>query len=70
MLEMLFYMLIVFDPFQILKKLNYNIYVIDFGISFIFNIEDLVNYKSFDFNPSNFLIDEPSEKRTNSCGNK
>jgi len=51
-------------PFQILKKLNGNAYIIDlpqyFGISFIFNIEDLVDYKSPDFNSSNPLDDEPS----------
>ena len=43
------------DPFQILKKLNCHIYVIDFGISSIFNIEDLVDYKYFDFIPGNSL---------------
>jgi len=47
------------DPFQILKKLNCNLYVIDFGITSIFNIKDLVYYKGFDFNLSNFLINEP-----------
>ena len=47
------------DLFQILKKLNC-IYVINFDISSIFNIEDLVDYKCFDFNPNNFFIDEPS----------
>ena len=43
-------------PFQILKKLNNNTYVFDvsqdFGISFTFNIEDLVDYKGPDFNLS------------------
>jgi len=34
------------DPFQILKKLNCNIYVIDFGISSIFSLEDLVGITS------------------------
>ena len=47
------------NPFQILKKLNCNIYVIDFGISFIFNIKVLVDDKCFDFNPSNLLISYP-----------
>ena len=52
------------DPFQILKKLKCHAYVInllkDFYISSIFNIEDIVDYKCLDFNPSNFFIDEPS----------
>ena len=52
------------DPFQILKKLNYNTYVIylskDFGISFIFNIGDLVDFNGITFNSRNFFIDEPS----------
>jgi len=38
--------------FKILKKLNENVYVInlpkDFGITFIFNVEDLVYYKGLD----------------------
>ena len=46
--------------FQNLKKLNYNVYVINFDIRFIFNIEDLVDFKNFNFNPSKFFIDEPS----------
>ena len=50
------------DPLQILKKPNYQVCVIDFDISSIFNIEDLVDYKSFNFNPSNFLIDESSHE--------
>jgi len=52
------------DPFQILKKLNDNAYAIDlpqdFGISFIFKIEDLVYYKGTDFNSDNPLDDKPS----------
>jgi len=43
------------DPFQILRKLNCHVYVIDFGISSIFNIEYLVDHKGFDFNPRNFF---------------
>ena len=52
------------DPFQILTKLNCHVYVIDFGISFIFNIKDLMENKNFDFNSTNFLINEPSHKPT------
>ena len=50
--------------FQILKKLNDNVYVIDFSqdfdISSTFNIEHLVDYNGLDFNPSNPLDDESS----------
>jgi len=35
------------DSFQILKKLNCHVYDINFGISSIFNIEDLLDYKRF-----------------------
>jgi len=42
-------------PFKILNKLNCNTYVIDFlrdyDISCIFNVNNLVDYKSFDCNP-------------------
>jgi len=45
------------DSFQILNKLNDNIYVIDFGISFTLNIKDLMDYKGLDFI---LLVDGPS----------
>jgi len=44
------------DPFQILKKLNDNVYVIDLSISSTFSIEDLVDYNGLDLIP---LVDEP-----------
>jgi len=50
-------------PFQILKKLDNNAYVIDlsesFGVRSTFNIEGIMDYKCPDFNPSNLLVDEP-----------
>ena len=43
-------------PFQILKKLNHNAYIIDlsqdFSVNSTFNIGDLVDYKGHDFNSS------------------
>ena len=50
-------------PFKILNKLNNNTCVIDlsksFGMSYIFNVEDLVDYKGLHFNSRNPLVDKP-----------
>jgi len=47
--------------FKILKKLNYNAYVIVFmKILESVLLEDLVNYRGLNFNPGNPLVDEPS----------
>jgi len=41
------------DSLQILRKLNCHVYIIDFGISSTFNIENLVDYKGPNSNPNN-----------------
>jgi len=55
-------------PFEVMKRINDNTYVLnlpeDFGISPIFNVEDLVVYKGPDFNPINPLLDEPTQDLT------
>ena len=47
-----------------MKKLNDNAHIVDlskdFGINYIFNIEDLVDYKGLDFNPKKSLVHGPS----------
>ena len=43
------------DLFQILNKLNDNVYVIDFGIISSLNVKDLLDYKGLDFV---LLVDE------------
>ena len=53
------------EPFQIIKKINSNTYVVDlppdFGISCTFDIEDLVPYRgTFDI-PSDSFVDEPTQ---------
>ena len=51
-----------------IKRIDDNAYVLNFpesfGISLIFNVEDLVAYKRPDFNPSNPLLDEPTHDLT------
>jgi len=48
----------------VIKRIDDNAYVLNlpegFGISLIFNVENLVGYKAFDFNPSNPVLDEPT----------
>ena len=55
-------------PFEVIKRMNDNAYVLNlhegFGISFIFNVEDLILYKGPDINPSNPLLDEPTQYLT------
>ena len=52
-------------PFDVMKRINDNACVLNlpegFGISPIFNVENLVAYKGPEFNPSNPLLDEPTQ---------
>ena len=49
--------------FEVMKRINDYAYILNlpegFGISPIFNVEDLVAYKCPDFNRSKPLLDEP-----------
>jgi len=55
-------------PFKVIKRINNNAYILNlpegFGISLIFNIENLVAYKGPNFNLSNPLLDEPTQDLT------
>ena len=48
-----------------IKRIDDNAYVLNlpegFGISLIFDVENLGGYKAFDFNPSKPLLDEPTQ---------
>jgi len=52
-------------PFQILKKINSNAYVVDllpdFGINCTFNVEDLVSYRATFNSLSDPFVDEPTQ---------
>ena len=52
-------------PFQILKRINSNAYVVDllsdFGISCTFNVEDLVLCRCTSDTPSGSFMDEPTQ---------
>jgi len=51
-------------PFQILKKINSNAYMVDllpdFGIGCTFNVEDLVPYRDTFDTPSDPFVNEPA----------
>ena len=52
-------------PFQILKKINSNAYVVDlppdFDISCTFNVENLISYRDTFDTPSDPFVDEPTQ---------